>query len=944
MATAPLQPTEEPSPVPPSAPLLATKLHIPVARGHKVQRQRLFDRLDAGTRTALSLVAAPAGFGKSTLVSDWLHSRPRPAGWLSLEPSDNDLRRFLSYVAAALEHPLPGVSRGLTAALASSRLPDPEPLLTPLLNELWERPGCVLVLDDYHVIEAAEIHEALNFLVEHLPPEMHVLVASRSYPPLHLPRLRARGMLAELRAEDLRFSGEEATRFLRDSMGLEVSAADVEALERRTEGWIAGLQMAALSLRGRDEVGAFLAGFTGSHRFVLDYLTEEVLDQQSPDRLEFLLRTALLPRLCGELCDAVTGRTDSQDVLESLETANLFLIPLDDRRRWYRYHHLFASLLQEQLRHRMSDAELVRLHEQAADWFAAHQLPEEALAHASAAGCWERSAAILEAYADLYLSRGEIGTVARWFEGVPREEMRGRPRLLLSLAVILFSTMRWPEFNALLPELRAAVNAGCAAGGAADPELSARLDTLIVFQLTGAGDFAGVIAHAKAALERIPEANPSRGVVTGVLGMALARTCQSAAAMPVLEEAARLTFASGNLVAAVIARCNQGWLEATHGRLQASRERFEQALRMVASLGTPRLPAAAPAYSGLADVALERGDLEGAFEMATIAVELGKASEVTGQVRSLASLSRVQAARGELDEARRTLEHLTALIRMTGIELWHSVTRAVQARFDLLQAKREPRADLLAAIGRWAEKDGLLDGWDAVRERFLLDMPCDYAHLTAARWLIAAGQPERALELLAALEKVAVEEGWIRSRIDIALLEALAHQKRGQSTGKRREPPEEALDALTRALELAEPEGYVQAFVAEGEPFYRLLTALDEARPGALAGTRWSDRLDQALGVQTREVALPVFTPGASVQITGRAQQPPGEPLSDRELEVLRAIASGLSNAEAARRLYLSPFTVKKHLENIYGKLGVHNRTEAIARAQGLRLIPVVGI
>ncbi|HEX2223938.1 MAG TPA: LuxR C-terminal-related transcriptional regulator [Thermoanaerobaculia bacterium] len=937
MATAP-NPAEEPT-VPPAPPLLATKLHVPVARGHKVHRGRLFDRLDQGTQTALSLVAAPAGFGKSTLLSDWLHSRPRPAGWVSLEPSDNDLRRFLSYLAAALEHPLPGVSRGLVAALASSRLPDPEPLLTPLLNELWERPSCVLVLDDYHVIEAAEIHEALNFLVEHLPPAMHVVIASRSYPPLHLPRLRARGLLAELRSEDLRFTCEEAAGFLRDSMGLQVTAAEVEALERRTEGWIAGLQMAALSLRGREEVGTFLAGFTGSHRFVLDYLTEEVLDRQPPDRLGFLLRTSVLPRLCGDLCDTVTGRNDSQEILEALETANLFLIPLDERRRWYRYHHLFASLLQEELRHRMSDAELVRLHETAADWFAAHQLPEEALAHASAAACWERSVAILEAYADLYLSRGEIGTVSRWFEGFPHEELRGRPRLLLLRAVVLFSTLRWPEFNALLPELEASVQAT----GEQDPELSARLDTLISFQLTGKGDFPAVIAHARRALERIPADNPSRGVVAGVLGIALARTCQSAEAMEVLEEAARLNYASGNFVGAVIARCNQGWLEEVHGRLAASRERFEQALRMVATLWTPRLPAAAPAWAGLADVALERGDLEGAFEMATIAVELGKASEVTGQVRSLASLSRVQAARGELDEARRTLEHLAALIRMTGIEIWHSVTRAVQARFDLVQARRESRADLLAGIGRWAEREGLLDGCEAIRERFLPDTHCDYAHLTAARWLIVSGQPERALELLSALEKVAAEEGWISSQIEIALLEALAHQKRVRAAGRRREPPDEAFDALARALKLAEPEGYVQVFLGEGEPFFRLLAAYDEARPGALAGTLWSDRLDQALGVQTREVALPVFPPAVSVQAAGRAMNPPGEPLSERELEVLRAIASGLSNAEAAKRLYLSPFTVKKHLENIYGKLGVHNRTEAIARAQGLRLIPVVG-
>lgn len=932
MATPAPEVQEPPRPEPPAgAPLLATKLHVPVVRGHKVHRQRLFDRLDEGSRTSLSLVAAPAGFGKSTLISDWLHSRPRPAGWVSLEPSDSDLRRFLTYMAAALEHPFPGVSRSLVAALAAAQLPDPEPLLTPLLNELWERPGCVLVLDDYHVIEAPEVHEALAFLVEHLPPEMSLVVASRSYPPLHLPRLRARGLLCELRAEDLRFTSQEAASFLRESMGLEVTAADIDALERRTEGWIAGLQMAALSLRGRHDVSAFLAGFTGSHRFVLDYLTEEVLERQPPDRLDFLLRTSILPRLCGDLCDAVTGRPgrhEGQAVLESLETANLFLIPLDEHRGWYRYHHLFASLLQDELRHRVSDAELVELHERASDWFAAHQLPEEALAHASAAVCWERVARILEAYADPYLSRGEVSTVARWFEGFPPERLRGRPKLLLSLAVMLFSCFRWPELDALMPEVEAAVTA------TDDLELTARLDALIAFQLTGAGDFPAVIDYASRALERLPERNPSRGIVAGVLGIALSRTCQSAAALEALEEAATLNFAAGNVLGAVIARCNQGWVDGVHGRLRASRERFEQALEMVATLGTPRLPPAAPAYAGLAEVALEEGDLDRAFELATLAAELGKAAEVTGHLRGLGALHRVQIARGDLTQARRTFERLEALVRMTGIPVWRSVTAAAQARLDLIQARQERRPDLLSSVGRWAESEGLLDGWSSLRQKFLLELPCDHALLTTARWLYAAGHPERALDLLAALDRIAVEECWDRSRIEIGLLEALARHALALRTGGA---PDGSVEPLARALALAEPEGYIQVFAAEGQEVAPLLATYEASHPGAL-GSPYGRRLRQVLGLEAG--AEPTLSPSGT--FTARPLNSSEEPLSERELEVLRAIASGLSNAEAARRLYLSPFTVKKHLENIYGKLGVHNRTEAIARAHGLGLLTLL--
>lgn len=930
MATVLREEPEEPLAVAaPGSRLLATKLHVPFLRGNKVHRQRLFDRLDEGAQTALTLVAAPAGFGKSTLVSDWLRSRPRPAGWISLEPSDSDLRRFLTYLAAAFERPLPGSARGLMAALAAAHLPDPEALLTPLLNELWDRPGCVLVLDDYHVIEAPEIHEALAFLVEHLPPEVHLVVATRSYPPLHLSRLRARGLLCELRAQDLRFTGAEAADFLRDSMGLDVTAEEVESLERRTEGWIAGLQMAALSLRGRDDAGAFLAGFSGSHRFVLDYLTEEVLDRLPAQRLDFLLRTSILPRLCGPLCDAVTGRQDGQAVLESLETANLFLLPLDERRGWYRYHHLFASLLQDELRRRLTDAELCELHRRAADWFAQHHLPEEALAHAGTAADWERVLAILERYVDPYLNRGEVGTVARWFEAVPRERLHGRPKLLLALAVLLFSLLRWPEFNELMLGLEDAV------AGSGDPELAGRLDLLRSFELTGQGDFHGVIAHARRALERLPEGDPSRAVVIGTLGMAQAHCAPPATALATLEESAALNLACGNLVAAVLARCHQGWLEIILGHLRAARHRFEQGLAMLAAVGAPRSPAAAPAYTGLAEVALEMGDVETAFELATTAAELGRAAELTGQLRSLGALAHVQAVRGELVEARQTFERLSALIRLTQITTWNSVITAAEARFDLIQARLEKRPDLLSAVGRWAESERLFDGWDDLRAHFLLDLPADAAHLTLARWLIDTGQPDRALDLLARLEPIAVEEGWNRSVMEVALLEALARQNQADAKG---EPPAAAFEPLARALAIAEPEGYLMLFLAEGPPLARLLQTYRAACPASLLETPYGRRLRQALGLPVDGPAE-ILLPAQPAPPLRPAALPGGEALSDRELEVLRAVASGLSNADAARRLYLSPFTVKKHLENIYGKLGVHNRTEAIVQAQRLGLL-----
>lgn len=897
--------TSDPSDPPglPQPLLLATKLHAPAPRADRVRRERLFDRLDC--RAALSLVSAPAGFGKSTLVSDWLRQRERPAAWVSLDPADSDLRRFLAYVIAALDRPLPGVGRGMAAALTASRLPDPETLLTPLVNELWGCGGCVLVLDDYHVIEAPEVHEALSFLLDHLPPGVSLVVATRADPPLPLPRLRARGLLCEIRAEDLRFTSAEAALFLRETMGLDVSPEEVEALESRTEGWIAGLQMAALSLRGRDDVSAFIAGFTGSHRFVLDYLTEEVLDRQPADRMDFLLATAILPRLSGPLCDVVTGRSDGQEVLESLETANLFLIPLDETRGWYRYHHLFASLLEGELRRRVPAAGIADLHCRASDWFAAHGLPDEAMDHAAAAGDWDRALEIFVAHGDATLHRGEVGMFARWLGLLPEDCFRRHPRLLIAKGIALFASFRLPEFAAVLTELERAE------AGADDPELTAGLDALRALAFAGKADHEGVVAFASRALERLPASGPiasTRGLVALTLGMSLGRVGQSERALEVLAEAARLTLAAGNLVLAVIAITNQGGIEALHGRMGRALEHYRQALGL---FGGAPLPAAAQAWDGLAHVHLAKGELDAALEHAETATRLSRSGEVVGlHVHGLATLLLVHTARGDFDAARRTMDELRGFMLRTGIAVWDTLNESLAVRIDLAEARLENRPDLFARAERWAREGGLFEGWDQLRERLMPELPRDYAHLTLAHLLVAVGRSAEALELLAALRTIAEEEGWVLSQIEIALLEALA----------RPEPPD-CFEPLARALALAAPEGYLQLFASEGEPLARLLAVYDRAHPGALE-TPFGRRLRSALGLSVAPSPVPAK-----------------EPLSDREIEVLRAVSTGLSNAEAARRLYLSPYTVKKHLENIYGKLGVRNRTEAIARLQGAGLL-----
>ena len=415
--------SERPATAPPLDALLATKLYIPAPRPNRVPRPRLTQRLEAGASGPCTLVSAPAGFGKSTLLSEWIQTSGRSVAWVSLDEGDNDLVRFLCYVVTALQKLHPGLGDDALTTLRHAQSPDTvavEPVLTGLLNEIDALgQDLVLVLDDYHVIETPELHQAVQFLLDRLPPRMHVVIATRVDPPLSLSRLRARGQLAELRARDLRFTSQEAADFLNQAMGLTLSAEDVEALEQRTEGWAVGLQMAALSLQGRTDVEGFIGDFTGSHRYVLDYLTEEVLSRQPEPVRDFLLRSSVLSRLSAPLSAAVTGRDDAQAILERLDATNLFLIPLDDTRTWYRYHHLFGTLLRHQLERQEGRPAVIALHERASEWYSNHGHPEDALEHALAAGAMDRATELVTEHALPRLMRADAGTVIRWIRSLP---------------------------------------------------------------------------------------------------------------------------------------------------------------------------------------------------------------------------------------------------------------------------------------------------------------------------------------------------------------------------------------------------------------------------------------------------------------------------------------------------------------------------------------------
>jgi LuxR family maltose regulon positive regulatory protein len=891
--------------------LLATKLHAPALRAVRVRRERLFERLEAGAALPLTLVSAPAGFGKSTLIGDWLGQSGRPWTWVSLDAGDSDLRRFLRYFLAALERPMPGVGRALSGLLVASDLPeDPETLLGALLNELWERDGCIVVLDDYHLLQSQAVDAAMSFLVERLPPSLRLVMATRSDPDLPLPRLRARGWLGEIRAQDLRFTPGEAAAFLREGMGLALSPEQVEAVGQKTEGWIAGLQLAALSLRGRDDVGAALASFTGSHRFVLDYLSEEVLERQPPGRLDFLLQTSILPRLSASLCDAVTGRADAQETLAALEAGNLFLIPLDDSRTWYRYHHLFGGLLADRLEARIGKDGTARLRERAADWFAAQGLVEESMEQALAAGDEDRAARLLLEHAGPALHRGEFGQLCRWFEALSEGCFERHPRLSIPQGLLLFGSFRFPEIAAVEARLARA------AAAADDPELTAGHAAIRVLLLTGRGDPSEVAELAERARAAAgPDRFSLKALVSVIQWVSHLRQVDGGRAAELLAEGAERALAAGNLTLAVVARSALATLETYAGHLRLSALRCRQTIDLFSPWGAELLPAAGPAFCALAEVLQEQGDLDGALAAIETSTRLTQRGRVVGNhIRGLSVAARIHQARGSFASARACFDEVAAMIRRVQVPAWEVGSASLGARLDLSEGLRTGQPELVARAVRWAEGLGLAALIERPEEHLFPDLPADFELLTVAHLLVRTGRREEALRLLPRIAALAESHGWMRSRIEAALLEAVARLLEGEAAA--------AAAAFAKALELAGPEGFLQVLLDEAPDLPGLLAVAEKHRPAALAAP-FAGRLRQALGGAAPRSPVPPLP-----HSTGP------DPVSDRELEILGLIATGLSNADVARRLYISPHTVKKHLENVYGKLGVKNRTEAIARLQ----------
>lgn len=915
-------------------PLLTTKLHIPPLRESAVSRPRLTEKLDGGLRPGhrLTLLSAPAGYGKTTLLSAWASQCGQPIAWLSLDADDNDLTRFLSYLVAALRTVQEQVGESVLAALRSPALPGtgtltPKTLLSTLINEIaaLDLPHFGLVLDDLHAITEESIHQALTFILDNLPAHMHLIVATRADPPLPLSRLRGHGQLIELRAADLSFTQHESVLFLNQAMGLDLTPQETAALDAQTEGWAVGLQMAALALRaqGRGPTASpaertrsdLLAGLAQTRRYMLDYLADEVFADQPETIRAFLLRTSIVDRLCGSLCDtlmevppASQPAMSGQETLLHLERANLFVALLDDHLAWYRYHPLFADLLRKRLM--QAQPELVPLlHVQASTWYEQCGLAAEAIEHALAAQDAARAASLVEQRAEATLMRSENATVLRWIESLPDELILARPSLCVYHAWALLLNGRSPE----VIELRLQQANQEAAGDDVKGAIVALRALLAILQ----GRVPESVRLAHQALDHLsPQSLFLRSVAADVLGMAHAMSGDIPAAQQAFARVVDVAQQAGNVMMAVAALCNLAGLRLLQGQLHLAEADYRQALALSSDRRGRRLPVAARALMGLGELAREWNDLEDAAHHLTKALHLCDQYGEMGSLFSSLSLAHVRLAQGKEQEAQELLRQARQLA---------AASRTTQMD-DLLVAAAQARmwVDLgrLDMAERWARGRGL-DAQSAGGGQ-PEDSPSDYnlhelEHVVLARLYLAQGQPQRALPLLRSLVQTAEQLGRMRRLIELLGLEAVALQMSGQS--------QDALSTLRRALTMAEPEGYVRSFVEQGHPMARLLYRA--AEQGIQAD--YASRLLAAFELSATAPTTASMLPSAEGLI---------EPLSDREQQVLELIAQGYSNREIARSLSISLNTVKGHTRQIYGKLGVHSRTQAVAQARVLGLLP----
>lgn len=909
--------------------ILATKLFVPRQRPKSVARSQLLQRLNETLYGRLTLISAPAGFGKTTLASQWIIESGHPYAWLSLDKSDSDPERFLVYIIAALETMLPEVGAGLVERLQSPQSPSYELILTMLINNILVSTNdpFIFVLDDYHVLESSAADQIVEFLLEHQPPQMHLVITTREDPPISLARLRARGELTEIRIADLRFTIEEMTAFLNESMGLNLSTDDISTLEARTEGWIASLQMAAISMQGRDDIEGFLQSFTGSHRFILDYLVEEVLEQQPDYIREFLYQTSVLDRLNASLCARITGRDDAQTILETLERENLLIIPLDDERQWYRYHHLFADVLNTYATQKLSD-QMNPYQQLASEWYEEQGSKSDAIRYAHAAQDHERVADLLELSWPAIFNGFKPATWLGWVRTLPDEIVKVRPVLSAGYAWVLLDEREVDKVEDRLRDAEHWLNEPHNSGERNDYPIIVNDSEYESLASTIAGGYAYLshilgnaqetINHALQALRLLPEDDHyNRGNMAMFLGMGYWTIGKLALSYDAFTTSVTSLHRADHLHFQIVGMVRLADIHMAQGQLHTALTMYNKALQLssptsetpiTGSKDDTFITGTVNLYVGLSELYRKRGDLETAQHFADTGLTLSKQTIYsTNQYHLAVVTARIQIGISNFDSALTLLRETEQDNQQKSTFVYYTIP-AMRAYILLLQGN-------LDIALNWAKETGL-SATDQLSFRH------EFRHLTLARILIALYREQQidtaideAEQLLESLLNLAQDEGRTDSIIEILILQSIAYMEHGNKTI--------AFNTIQQALKLAEPEGYVQVFVDEGEPMRQLLSMC------LLQGgdTLYIPHLLQAFNQDDDEPAI------------SDPNQLLIEPLSHRELDVLKLISDGYTNQAIADELFIALSTVKKHVNNIYGKLNVANRTQAVKCASELNIL-----
>jgi len=910
-------------------PLLTTKFFIPRTQSELVPRQHLIERLNMGLERKLTLISAPAGFGKTTLVSEWVRHCNRPVAWFSLDTHDNDLPRFLTYLIAALQRIDENLGVDIMATLSVSQSPEIAPLLTRLVNEIEAiQEESILVLDDYHLIDSKSVNDVLNFLIEHLPPSMHLVIVGRADPPLPISRLRVQGEINEIRTPDLRFTETEVTTLLNDLMGFDLSLEDIAILERRTEGWVASIQLAVLSMQGRDDWHEFITAFSGSHRFVIDYLVDEVMARQTKDVQAFLRQTSILEQFCTPLCDAVVSEEGigSKGIIDYLDHSNLFLIPLDDHREWYRYHHLFADFLRQRLREDEAES-IPELHRRASQWYETEGMVDEAIRHALTAGEMDRAARLVDGIAASLIVRKETTKLMKLVELLAVDRCQNYPVLCIYHA---WALLFLGQLEAVEPILKVAEANRDKLPGVPIHGYAATVRAYVVNQM---GNLHKAVDLAKQALEQMSEASPEkdtlihRGAAVIWLGVNYRYLGDLDKARQFFTEAASLNLEGGNIYGAMAALDQSADLTVNQGQLHKAEEIYRQGLQMARSWsdeqggGRGILLAASGLHLGLGTVLYQKNDLVGAETYIRRAIELDELGETWRIILTYRMLAYLKQAGGDYEDAYCLLGKACSIrdeisVRPVNINAEPSLEQLriqlsrVHPEMALLLSDVAQRVD---ALGLHSDDDVDFSSADYARES-------EYSDL--ARALIALDRSAEALPLLDRLLEGARSMGRQGDEIRYLVLTTQAHYS------LRNMPA--ALVILSQALTMAEPQGYVRLFVDEGEPMQELLEILKGESSAVIR--KYVEKLlavfEKVPDNKSRTIKAGEVSSSALV-----------DPLSGRELEVLRLMAAGLKYKEVAEKLVISVNTVRHHTRNIYSKLNVNNRAQAIARGIEMNLL-----